>query len=273
MIGGKGMIIPLITEATKQLPVYVVGIGTKYPPEDISRPFGCTHYQICVIKEGTGIFEFRDKHFHLSPGSVFYFKKEIPHQYYSLSPDYEEKWITMDGAFCNVMFDKVFGDDIGCFQLKELNRFLNDYEKIYSLLDEREPMYEILCCSYIIKTISNLAKANQEKTVSEKKLERLEPIILYMEKHYSKVISLKQLASLIGVSEYTLCTLFREAYGTSAINYLMKLRIQMAKILLSKDKELPVKEIAKRVGFNDVSYFGKIFKKFENITPQTYRQD
>lgn len=267
------MIFPLITESTKQLPVYIVGIGTKTSPMNLYRPNGAPVYQVCVVKEGTCIFQFEEKQVPLSQGSVFYFKKEVPHHYHSFSSDYTEKWISMDGTFCNTMFDKVFGEDVGCFQVSDTSRFLSDYEKIYSLLEEREPQHEILCCSYIIKAVANLAKARQNKSHSERKLERLAPVIRYMEAHYSEVISLKQLASQINVSEYTLCILFREAFGTSPITYLMKLRIQMAKLLLSKNKTMAVKEIAKQVGFNDVSYFGKIFKKFEKITPLAYRED
>lgn len=50
----------------------------------------------------------------------------------------------------------------------------------------------------------------------------------------------------------------------------MEYRISKASELLLKSKE-PISNIALDVGFNGISYFGKVFKKYRNCTPSEYR--
>lgn len=52
----------------------------------------------------------------------------------------------------------------------------------------------------------------------------------------------------------------------------MKYRIQKSKELLIREKNMQIKEIALRCGFRDISYFAKVFKKQEFMTPSDFRK-
>ena len=62
-----------------------------------------------------------------------------------------------------------------------------------------------------------------------------------------------------------------ENFGMSISQYVFSLRIRAAKKLL-KESTLPLSEIAKRTGFSDENYFGKIFKRKTGVTPTGYRK-
>ena len=64
---------------------------------------------------------------------------------------------------------------------------------------------------------------------------------------------------------------FQKATGMTIISYLTKLRINVAALLL-KDTFLPVSEVIDRVGFNDITHFGRMFKKYIGTSPTEYRQ-
>jgi AraC-like DNA-binding protein len=64
---------------------------------------------------------------------------------------------------------------------------------------------------------------------------------------------------------------FKEEVGMSIAQYLMQVRLERARELLSAT-HLPVIEIAERCGFGGVSYFNRAFKAEEGITPTEYRR-
>jgi YesN/AraC family two-component response regulator len=64
---------------------------------------------------------------------------------------------------------------------------------------------------------------------------------------------------------------FKKAVGISIVEYVNKLRVKVACMLL-KDTALPTFDIMERVGFNDVSYWGRTFKELMGLTPSEYRK-
>ena len=58
--------------------------------------------------------------------------------------------------------------------------------------------------------------------------------------------------------------------GMAFTDYLNRVRIEAAKLLMQED--LSLAEISLRVGFNDQSYFSKVFRKFEGLSPLKWRR-
>lgn len=84
-------------------------------------------------------------------------------------------------------------------------------------------------------------------------------------------ISLDQLASNAGVSLSTFKREFKKRFDSSARQYIIKTRLNKAsKLLLYSDKS--IKEVAFTCGFNDPSYFIKMFKRYFGATPEGYRR-
>lgn len=82
-------------------------------------------------------------------------------------------------------------------------------------------------------------------------------------------LSLSQIAHLCGISESGLRSQFRASYGMSPQQYRMHTRMERAKYLLEAT-ELSVYEISERLGFYDVAYFCKIFRKYNGCSPRKY---
>lgn len=99
----------------------------------------------------------------------------------------------------------------------------------------------------------------------------VDSIILYLHAHYQEKITLTQLAAAFHTNRTTLTERFREATGVPVISYLNQLRIRMAALML-RDTELPVMEVMERVGYNDSTHFGRMFKKYTEHSPSEYRQ-
>lgn len=78
------------------------------------------------------------------------------------------------------------------------------------------------------------------------------------------------LAHACSMGESHFSRAFKQVYGTSPIRYLIRVRIEAAKVLLA-DTDLPFEEIAKRCGFGTTKYFGDMLKRHEHVSPRELR--
>ncbi|MCQ6275644.1 helix-turn-helix transcriptional regulator [Bacillus sp. V3B] len=89
--------------------------------------------------------------------------------------------------------------------------------------------------------------------------------------HLDQDLSLATISEAIGSSSYELSRKFKKETGHTITEYINKLRINEA-LSIMENQNLSITDIAQMVGFNDVNYFTKVFKKMKGITPSTYRQ-
>jgi AraC-like DNA-binding protein len=95
-------------------------------------------------------------------------------------------------------------------------------------------------------------------------------IIHFIHCNFSEKILVPDLCRMFDTNKTTINKEIRNATGLTVVDYINKIRIHNACLLL-RDTSLPVQEILYRTGFNDVAHFGRIFRKFTNMTPREYR--
>ena len=93
----------------------------------------------------------------------------------------------------------------------------------------------------------------------------------YIEVHYFEKITLNQLAEMVYLSPSYLSRVFAQETGTAFNDYLNSVRINKAKSLL-KHNDLRIADVANAVGFDDQSYFTKVFCRITGMTPMKYRR-
>lgn len=103
---------------------------------------------------------------------------------------------------------------------------------------------------------------------------RIKDAILFIQCHYSEPITLEDISDSIHVSKSECCRCFKRAVKLTPFEYLMRYRIlQAAEQILQNDKNVSsISDLAISVGFNNTSYFNKLFKKYFNCTPTEYRR-
>lgn len=95
--------------------------------------------------------------------------------------------------------------------------------------------------------------------------------VTYMREHYMEEINLEKVAKAVNLSPSYFSKVFKEEMKCNFSTYLNVLRVEESKKLLL-DKKLPLVEVAGRVGFQDQSYFTKVFKKLMNTSPGEFRK-
>ena len=99
---------------------------------------------------------------------------------------------------------------------------------------------------------------------------RLQTAIAHVAKHYLRPIPESEVALLCNMSPSRFCRQFKAAFDVTFVEYLANYRMQQAKRLLS-NPAMPVADVAAAVGFNDPSYFTRVFRKQEGVSPSEYR--
>lgn len=93
----------------------------------------------------------------------------------------------------------------------------------------------------------------------------------YILKNYHMDINLNRIANNMNYSSGYLTKIFYRQYKCTPSRYLISLRIQKARQLLSHNVELSVKQVGESVGYSEQGYFSRIFKKQTGLSPLEYR--
>ena len=113
------------------------------------------------------------------------------------------------------------------------------------------------------------AEQENERLPERDGFRRVQAAINYIKQHLSSPIRADDLAAHVRLSKYHFLRQFKQVTGRTVTAYLHFLRCEYAKHLLA-EQELPIKEIAAMCGFEDSSYFAKIFKKQAGLSPMEY---
>ena len=97
-------------------------------------------------------------------------------------------------------------------------------------------------------------------------------IMEYVKSNYSRKITLEELAAYVYLSPSHISSLFRKETGQTISAYINHVRIEKSKFLL-RQAGIPLADIAVLCGFEDQSYFTRVFKKYTGISPRQYRNN
>lgn len=98
----------------------------------------------------------------------------------------------------------------------------------------------------------------------------IEKVKIYVQKNYKNDLTVDFISSLLYMNRSYLSHLFKEKTGEKFVDYLNNVRIEKAKEML-KDTDKKMYAIAKAVGYDNIKYFFRIFKKKTGMTPEQYR--
>ncbi len=104
------------------------------------------------------------------------------------------------------------------------------------------------------------------------KEQTVEAIREYIQANYDKNLNLEEVISRLNYSSNYITKIFSNIYGMSPVKYLISLRIHKAQHLLVHNPELTIQNIGELIGYPEVSYFSRIFKKYTGTSPGHYRE-
>ncbi len=183
-------------------------------------------------------------------------------KYFLSVPDctlYEAKF------YCNELIQKTKIMLSTYYQYSSLRNDSSSIKNIFNSIFNFEEMK-----IYLKLLFTNIAGSMSETSVYTIE-DSIEKIKLYIERNYKNNLSMEFISSLFYMNRSYCSFLFKEKTGEKFVDYVNKIRINKAKeLLIQTDSKLY--QISKSVGYDNIKYFFRIFKKITGITPEQYRK-
>ena len=174
-----------------------------------------------------------------------------------LSSVLSELFISEGGKFCLL-------DDETAVKIDAI------YKKVNNLAEAKEStFFQANIIFSIIEILKTAVKYQKKSPLPEKG--HAGTALDLIEKNIAENLSLDILSEKLHISKYHLCRSFKQQTGFTVSGYINARRISLSKELIA-EKDLSIAEISMKCGFSSQSYFGKIFFKFEGVSPSAYRK-
>ena len=182
-------------------------------------------------------------------------------------------------SFINpIIENKLLFKNIITYKDNGYDSIISSFKQLIDSFNSRNYGYQLYIKSFLFNIFYTLFNENHIQIDIEKehyndliKVEKLKEVIKYIQTNYKNPISIKELADIAKYSEYHFLRFFKNETSKTCTQYINNFRIQKAALLLS-NTNLSITEIAYEVGFGDVSYFIKTFKKYMLTSPNKFRK-
>jgi AraC family transcriptional regulator of arabinose operon len=255
--------------SSPRLCVRGVGIRETMPPSYISRPQGTGDYLLMLFHDTVYVGEEENMEI-CAAGTIVLWGREHGHYYGNSQMRWSHSWIHCEGALIAEAFaaiPEILGRPIPLFNPSRAARYLLDiHEEITGPLTADPKIMG--------NTLENLI-GEAVRSVNSPCASSIPKFLLQarqkIESRYDENLDLESLAHAAHLSKPYFCTAFRRAFGVTPINYLIQRRMEAAAVLL-RDTSLDVGEVGRRVGYDDLFHFSKLFKRYVGIPPSRFRQ-
>lgn len=138
-------------------------------------------------------------------------------------------------------------------------------EAIHRLAEKYQYVFDSVAKNELMCTMFRALRKNAISPRARK----LYPAVRHLSRNLTSKVTIEELAELCYMSKSWFYELFQKEYGMTPMEYRDSLLMEKACALL-RSEELSVTEIAEQLGFENVSYFSKFFRKYQGISPSQY---
>lgn len=242
-------------------------------------------WELTYIVRGSGMRLIGDTTESFKSHEVVIIPPEIPHCWY-----FDENDTDANGEIENITL--TFSTDfLNCCSssFPEIRRYIHGIKEITEAIKYDESQSKHIACilksmskqnvperlSSIVRLLTIIPLAEKCHIVGrykkkDLKQERLDMIRIFVTCNAYRNISLNDIVRHIGMNKSSFCAFFRQCTGTTFTTYLNKYRIELACQLL-RQKHTSISEVCYNVGFTDLPYFCRVFKKYKYCSPSQYR--
>ena len=246
--------------------------------------------EIVVIKKGTGLISVDFEKRTVSSGDIVFIR---PGQLHSIEQngarkmEYEniilkpELLISGEADLCaSQLITPLMKGELRCVTF--LTPAVPGYPEISDcisridhLCEKRPDGYQLAVKGFLFQLVFLLLSHRQKKSTSPalqtKSLEKIKTILKYVEEHYADHITIDDMAAITFYSKSHFMKFFKAHMGTGFIEYLNDYRLTIAERLL-RTSDATVLEIAEKSGFDNLSYFNRMFKRKYGQSPGKQRK-
>ncbi len=236
-----------------------------------------TDQELVLVLSGQGSFTIEDTIHAVKPGMLFYFYPGLIH---SGQTDVQQpmRFLAIHFTFAPIHLSPKglrIENETTLLPLEPVSYLYhpqkpkNIFEEICSTWSEKRPWslwhQNVLFQQLLYSIFYDLAHPPHDYH----NLQRMNQVVAYIHRSYTRPISLDELSALVDVSPGHFCEIFKKHMGYTPTTYIQSVRINHSKDLLL-NTDMKIKEVSTAVGFKDEYYFSRIFKKIEGLSPSAF---
>ncbi len=259
-----------IISTESELPLYVENIGINKREGHILRKDGLGHHMIIYCTKGSGTLILNKKRYKIKPKMGFYIPADFPHEYYPDEEIWDTHWVLPEGYACEETLKHFGFDKPVIFELSDTKALDHHLIKMHNAFIGDRIFGNYKVCGYLYDFLIELYR--QTSAVSSQKATNSVVIkaIDYINQNFTQPITLEEICNVCKVSKQHLCRLFQLTLSSRPMEYIAKRRISASKEMLTNSTKT-IDEISEECGFCTSSYFCKLFKRYEGMTPTQFR--
>lgn len=244
--------------------------------------------EIIYFKKGDGCVSVNMNEFDVSAGSIvvvlpgqlhsIYVKGSNPHlEYENIIFDTEMLISKQADTSASDFLLPLFAGDIsipvhfypGSPHYEEIKNVLDQCDKVGEEKPYADVLYVKSMLFMLLFILENKCRLNEPTIKSMKSFESMKAVIKYIELHYDEHITVDDAAKIASCSSSYFMKCFKNTFHSTFIDYLKNYRLTIAARMLTQS-DGSVLEISENVGFDNLSYFIRSFKKKYGVTPGKY---
>jgi AraC-like DNA-binding protein len=243
------------------------------------------HYEVVYLISGERGFFIKDRSYTVRPGDLVIINSNEIHKSFDIGvPNYERVVVYYDSRYFSgftkqeaaALLTPFGGYPIIHLSIQERMRFDHLLAEFIEEITNKPPAFELRLQQlsaqllvYLFRFIEkrNAAPVEHDSPIRKKVLE----IVQYINKHYEEPLRLSTISGQFYISPSYLSKVFKSVTGFVLTDYVNIVRVKEAQRLL-RDTDWSITEISERVGFDNFSHFGKMFKRISSLSPRAYRR-
>lgn len=244
------------------------------------------------------------REYEMNPGSLILIKPDVPHSFWKDKKiPGEQYWVHFDFVYRKDVYDmdKFMNSNNGMLfnDTLPLSEFIREdivfengfsfpdyievenpeemelkFKKLVKCFEEHGTLWQLECKVYLLQILNSILHqlSGDHTYISDKDNNTVSREVLrYIYRNYFRKISIKEVSTLVGLSEDYVGKVFKKQTGMTITQFLTHIRLQKAKDLLVQT-DLNLQNIAEMVGYGDAFYLSKAIKKDTSMPPSLFRK-
>jgi AraC-like DNA-binding protein len=233
-------------------------------------------FQLLYITDGNGVFTFGSncpQTCFITEGKMFFLMPGVWHTYKPIEKSgWNEYWIGFKGDIINKIVEEgFFLNRPPVFNIGLNERIVDLYHKAMEIANEERAGYQQALSGIVMHILGLMYYRDKTRDFEDENLiQKMNKAKVIMRESVYKSITPEDIAKNLNISYSGFRRAFKEFTGTSPSKYMVELKLNEAKLLLSTSSQ-SVKEIAYSLNYENPDYFPVFFKKRTGLTPVEYR--